>query len=150
MYDGVRWVNSEFFPRRGKRATESGTTQEARTKAEIEAIDPDKDYAIALSRFGISVSAFLDLTPKEFFLALKDRSEYDVDVVEGTLKPICESIRLSTLKLINVQLKRSDQITNPRKLWVHYWEKRVFKKPQTREEMKSVMKSIARAYKKKK
>ncbi len=74
----------------------------------------------------------------EFYLALKDWEEVEI----ARIRPICETIRISTLWLVNVQLPRKKRINRVEKLWKHIWEKED-KKPQTLQEMKSIMKVIA-------
>ena len=97
------------------------------------------EYAIAVSRFGFSWDEFLDLTPREFYLALKDTDDFQM----LALKPICNAIRLSTYWLVNIQLPKNKKIRNPKKLWEHSWDRNEL--PQTKEEMIRTMKFIAKA-----
>jgi len=94
----------------------------------------------------MSLQAFLLITPKEFYDALKDKGDYDKLEAETILIPICEAIRLDAFHQVNIQLPRGKKYRSARQLFTFYWDKvRNPKKPQTKKEMKKVMKSIAGA-----
>lgn len=99
-----------------------------------------KDFAIAVSRFGLTLDQFLQLTPLEFWLAIKDKDEYEL----SKIKPVCEAIRMQTWWLYNVAADRRSKIRKKERLMAFPWDKeRELKKPQTREEMKDTMKLMA-------
>ena len=91
-----------------------------------------------MSRLGIDYNTFLDLCPIELYLALKD----DTKLREYDSRIISESIRYSTLHLMNIQLEGPKKINNEKKLWSFEWEEK-FAKPQTKKEMIAVMKTMA-------
>lgn len=93
----------------------------------------------------MSFEMFLDLTPIEFFEALWEKEKHEEDIVMAYVRPLCESIRMSTFHLCNLQLKR--KINDPKKLMKFNWENST--PAQTREEMKKTMKQIAKAFAKK-
>ena len=93
-----------------------------------------------MSRFGIGYDTFLDLVPIELYLALED----DLELRQYQIKTISESIRTSTLHLMNVQLARKDKVRDEKKLWGFSWDgEDEGKESQTKEQMKNIMKSIA-------
>ncbi len=99
----------------------------------------------------MTTNAFLEITPKEFYLALKDKNEQDGLKVETNVKMICNAIRKSTRHLLNLSgksLKRP--ITNDHQIMVFPWDKNTVQKPQTKKEMMDVMRGIAEHYKKRK
>lgn len=99
-----------------------------------------KDYAIAISRFGLPSNQFLDLTPMEFWTAIKDKDEYEL----SKIKPVCEAIRMETWWLFNAAVDTRSRIRKKERLMAFPWDKGyVAKTPQTREEMKGVMKFMA-------
>lgn len=98
-----------------------------------------KEYAIAVSRFGLDMDVFLELTPYEFFHALNDYEQ----VEQSKVIPICESIRMNTLWLVNVQLPRGKRVRRAQQLMKFPWDGRQQRKAQTPEQMKNVMKMIA-------
>lgn len=96
----------------------------------------------------MSLQAFLEITPKEFFLALKSKGKYDGNFAESNIKWICNTIRTQTLYLYNPIVDKKSRKHDPRKL-IHFpWDKDSYKKPQTREKMKQVMKAIVSSFKK--
>ncbi len=82
---------------------------------------------------------YLKLTPIEFFHALNQRHKKEEDLILNIVRPICESVRMSTLYLFNIQVRKKDRIRNVKKLMVFPWERK-YTKPQTLKEMKGVMK----------
>lgn len=91
---------------------------------------------------------FLDLTPREFFDALRERETYESNMAFDQVRTICQTIRYHALVSVNTQRKRP--IMNPKKLWVFSWEKEDVAPAQTKEEMVAMMKAIAKYYKSKK
>lgn len=88
---------------------------------------------------------FLDLTPKEFFDVLYDKEEHEKDIILAQVRTICDTIRLQTYHLVNVQLSEKKKIRDSKQLMKFEWDKP--KPTQTAEDMKKVMKAIARNYK---
>lgn len=87
---------------------------------------------------------FLDLTPKEFFEALWEREEFEEKRIVAHIRPICETIRMQTLHLMNIQLPKGEKIYNLKRLMKFKWEKEEETRPaQTFESMRSIMKAIA-------
>lgn len=105
----------------------------------------ERDYVLALSRFGMPLNVFLDLTPKEFFNSLREREKHEGDVIMGQVRTICETIRLQTLHLLNVQLPKGKKIRQPKQIMKFKWDQA--QPAQTVEEMKQIMKAIARSFK---
>ncbi len=101
---------------------------------------------MALARFGISYRAFLDITPREFYLALEDDGKQKKDKMDAVVRPICETIRLQTFHLVNVQLAKKDQVTDEKRLIPFPWDRERFKQ-QSKQGMVTTMKSIAAYYK---
>lgn len=93
---------------------------------------------------------FLELTPVEFFAAVKSKEEYDGYAVKSVIRHVCETMRLQTHWLVNIQLPKNKKIKNPRQMMRFLWDDEIIKPSQTREEMKSVMKAIASGFKNKK
>jgi len=75
-------------------------------------------YAIALSRLGLSVSEFDDLTPFELDCALRDHSEYHF----AYLKEFMNLQRHIGTVLRNKGLKESAQYRDSRRLYRLSWE----------------------------
>lgn len=105
-----------------------------------------RDFAIAVSRFGIDFNSFLDLTPREFFLAIQDKEQYDVDLVEANYQMISESVRFIGWRLFNIQVPRKHQIRTPQKFmkfpWDEKYQKKAKKKNMSVDQMKAVVKSL--------
>jgi hypothetical protein len=82
----------------------------------------------------------MDITPREFWLAVKDKDKYE----ESKIKPVCEAIRTSTWWLVNVAVDKRSKVRKKERIMTFPWDKAYTpKKPQTREEMKEVMKMMA-------
>ena len=104
------------------------------------------DYGIALAEFGVKPWEFDKLSPREYFLALEHKSKRVENETLGIVIPICNTIRLSSLKLYNQQCgKRRDQITRPRNFIMFPWEIDEVREPQSLKEMKNVMRMLAMA-----
>lgn len=89
------------------------------------------------------MSQFLQLTPREYYLALKDNEK----ILLSTTRPVCEAIRMSTWWLANLQItQKSKKIRKPEKIMRFIWDDD-YKEPQTLKQMKNVMKFIAAATK---
>jgi hypothetical protein len=85
----------------------------------------------------------LDLTPKELYLAIKNKEEYDGHAVKSIIRPVCEVIRLEAFWLVNLQLEKTKKIKHPSKMIKFEWDEQL-KERQTPEEMKGVMRAIIR------
>lgn len=97
-----------------------------------------------MARFGMSPEQFLDTTPREFYLSLRDHSQIE----EARLRPVLESIRMAAWKLYNTQVtKRKDLLARPEKLYRLKWDKERRPTLQTPEQMGKVFKAIARSTK---
>lgn len=88
---------------------------------------------------------FLDLTPKEFFNALYEKEKYESNIVLAQVRAICDTIRLQTFHLINVQLPKGRKYRDAKQLMRFEWD--TARPAQTVEEMKQIMKAIARGFK---
>ncbi|KKL46137.1 hypothetical protein LCGC14_2348570 [marine sediment metagenome] len=86
------------------------------------------------------MAQFLLLTPLEFWLAIKDKNEFEL----SKIKPVCEAIRMQTWWLFNIAADRRSKIHKKEKLMIFPWDKEgALKTPQTEEEMKDTMKLMA-------
>jgi len=102
---------------------------------------------------GVTPREFMQITPIEFHHAMVKKREFIQNENEFNLsrtKIIAETIRMETLFLVNVQLPRNKKIRKAQRLFLFDWERPdpTKVKRQTREEMKAVMKAIARGNKK--
>ena len=89
----------------------------------------------------MSPDQFKEITPREFFGALKDEK----DRREYKTRIIADSIRMQTLKLLNIQLPRHKKIRSEKLLWHLPWDFDAGKvKYQTAGQMKNVLKAMAR------
>lgn len=79
----------------------------------------------------------------EFFVSIRDREKYDKKLNELIYQPLAETIRMQTMHLFNVAVTKG-RISDPRKLMRFPWDEE--KEPQTKEQMKQVMKDIAAYY----
>lgn len=86
---------------------------------------------------------FLDLTPAEFYTSLWEKEQHEEDVVIAQVRIVCETIRLQTAHLINIQTGKGHKIRNVKKLMRFQWEQEV-QPAQTKEEMIGMMKMIAK------
>src|SRR5262245_54082658 len=125
MLKGICQTCPAFFPR--QRRTDSGTkTSRERARAiKIEEEEKDivaRDYVYALSRFGMPLEQFLELTPREFFDALWEREQHEQDVVTAQVRIICETIRMQTAHLLNIQLPKLRKIDDLKKIMTFKWE----------------------------
>lgn len=89
---------------------------------------------------------FLELTPREFSNALWERERHEEEIVTAQIKTICETIRLQTLHFVNTQLPKGKKVKNPKQLIRFQWDENILP-AQTEEEMKAMMKAIARNFK---
>jgi hypothetical protein len=112
--------------------------------------DLDYDFPIALSRLGLSIAEFLEITPGEFYEALHDRNKRDLNIAEATSLPIASAIRLQTWWQVNIQLPPNKKIKRPEQFMTLPGDEQVSKEPQTKEDMVAMMKLIAAATKGKK
>lgn len=95
-----------------------------------------------MARFGMSPGEFLEITPLEFYNAIKEFDEVEI----SKIKPVAEAIRMSTWWLVSVQLPKKKRIRKPERLWTYPWDQ-TKKKPQSPAEMKNVMGIIVSATK---
>ena len=91
----------------------------------------------------MTLGAFLDITPKEFYHALRDKEKYDTYTVKATISAICDTIRMQTWWLMNIQLPAGKKISNEKNLMLFPWDDEDSKEPQTKEEIIATMKMIA-------
>ena len=98
----------------------------------------------------MTLGAFLDITPLEFYNALIDKEKYDTHGIEATVSAICDTIRMQTWYLLNVHLPRGKKVSNEKNLMLFPWDDEDSKQPQTKEEMIATMKMIAGGRKNKK
>lgn len=92
---------------------------------------------------------FLDLTPYEFYEGLREKEKHEEQLVLSNVRTICETIRLQTLHLVNVQLPKGKKVSNIKKLMLFKWEKEP-QPAQTQEQMKAIMKALAKGLSKRK
>jgi hypothetical protein len=102
-------------------------------------------YAMALSYLGaLSVEDFFQLTPRE----LDDAIYYKNKIEEGRIKAVFEVLRLQTYWNVNKHKKRGERRIRKEILMTFPWDSEPKRKIQNAEQMKQVMKSIARSYNK--
>ena len=70
------------------------------------------------ARLQLSHKDFNELTPVELYEAFKALNEAEYEHYKRDM----EVMRLQTLHLINIQLKRDDRLTDPRQLMTFAWE----------------------------
>ena len=103
---------------------------------------------MALSRFGLSWEHFLDLSPKEFYDALKDDNERKEQEIKVITRSISETIRMQTILLMNISgksLKKDiDNDVKMKKVFPFSWDQ---EETQTIGQMKTIMKTLAAAHK---
>lgn len=95
---------------------------------------------LAVAKLSIPVDAFYDMTPREFYYALKAKMNEE----DNQFKSMMEAARFISMNIWNSagkSLKKS--ITDPKKLLPFPWDKIAIKK-QSAEEMKSILMGIAR------
>lgn len=107
-------------------------------------IDSVGDYAFALSWFGLSHEDFLDLTPRELLVSIRVRVLNEKTVAQSISWPITSSLRMAALKIRGALLGKSAE-KDPKKLWDLPQDEEVkkYNKPQTLQEMKRILKTIA-------
>lgn len=71
-----------------------------------------------MSRLGLSAEQFFESTPIEIHYALKASDDLEQYRMQG----IMETIRLNTVQLINLQLKKSKQYRKASDLYKFHWE----------------------------
>jgi hypothetical protein len=86
---------------------------------------------------------FLDLTPFEFYEALREREDHEDQLTLAYVRTICETVRLQTYHLVNIQLPKGKKISNVKKLMLFKWEKEP-QPAQTQDQMKAIMKALAK------
>jgi hypothetical protein len=103
-------------------------------------------YAMALSHLGaMSIEEFFQLTPRELDTAIHYKNKTE----ESKLRVVLEALRLQTYWDVNKNRKRGERRTRKEILMRFPWDNEAPKRRfQTAEEMKKMMKSIARSYNK--
>jgi hypothetical protein len=100
-------------------------------------------YAITLSYLGaMSVEEFFQLTPRE----IDDAIYYKNKTEESKLRAVMEVLRLQTYWDVNKYRKKGEKRTKKEVLMKFPWDEEPKRRFQTAEEMKQMMKSIARSY----
>jgi len=96
---------------------------------------------MAFNRFGaITDEQFYDMTPVELHYAFEDFNELE----ENRIRVGYERMRLQTMFLVNTQIRREKQFTNPKKLMKFKWDKL---QEQTTDEISNKVKSLAEIFK---
>lgn len=96
---------------------------------------------IAVSRLGVSIDAFYRMSPVEFHYAMQDWREGQITQQRTTYN----SMRLQTMVITNMFVKRGNQIKDPRQLFHFPWDDEKSQEKQTVEEMKNMLYTIAAA-----
>jgi len=100
-------------------------------------------YAMVLSYLGaMSVEDFFQLTPREIDDAIyhKNRTE------ESKLRAVLEVLRLQTYWGINKYKQKGEKRTKKEVLMLFPWDEEPKRRLQTADEMKQMMKALARSY----
>jgi len=96
----------------------------------------------------LTLEEFEDLSPAELSLLFEKDVEHKQDKVTIAFRSSCEVMRIQTMYLINVQVKKESQIWQQQKFMPFTWDDKEVKK-QSVEEMKQIMFGIARTQNKK-
>lgn len=96
-------------------------------------------YSAALANLGVSVQEFLELTPRELDDAIHHRNR----TREAEMKAYLETMRLQTWWNVNKWLPSRKKI-NKKKMITFSWDTEP--KQQSMQQMKAVMKAIAKAH----
>ena len=99
---------------------------------------------IALSRFGLSVDAFFDTTPREFHIALRDhaetiqlQSQFDQELAFESARFIAFHVWNSAGKVLKRPFDRMEQV------FPFPWDKESPQRKQSPDEMKGILMGIA-------
>lgn len=102
---------------------------------------------MALMQFGITPDDFYDLCPCELSYAVFHKQKeinIQVELEQNKTRIITDCIRMAaTILYNNTRPPKTPAIRNPKKLFGLPWDNEHKKIPQTREQMKAVMKIIA-------
>lgn len=99
---------------------------------------------MCVSRLGISVNEFYDMTPLEVSYALRDLSDREKMKMDGLVRITYESARYIAMNIWNSQGRYLKQeIKQPTELVRFPWDGIGASKKQSVEEMKAIMMSIA-------
>ncbi len=90
---------------------------------------------MALSRLHIAPQQFYDLSPAEFYEALKDHQDRETIKLEQQVQSIYDAMRLNALVVYNSAMGRKKGIKNPKDLFAFPWDKQ--EKEQSNEELKA-------------
>ncbi len=113
-------------------------------------MDYDKLCGLAISRLSLTVNEFYDLTPVEFYQALESTKEYEIAKLERDHKSNYSLARFIIMWVWNAQGRKFKQVlTDPKKMMRFDWEEEDKNEPQTIEQMRNQMKSIANYFKRK-
>jgi len=105
--------------------------------------------ARAAAILNITIDAFYDMTPKQFYYMLQARRDWEEQRVKHEMQVAYEVERLGCVMVINSQLKRKDQYKDVQDLIRFTWEGAEPKK-QSVSEMKEILLGIASSSKKRK
>lgn len=107
---------------------------------------------IGISQFGMTPQQTMDLVPVELWYAYMDKRntiEYREKSELNKVRLICEVMRIGTMQQINIHLPTRKKIKNPKKIMRLPWDGEA-NKAQSLEEMRTMMKFIAKINKNKK
>ena len=105
--------------------------------------------ARAAAILNITIDAFYDMTPKQFYYMLQARRDWEEQRVKHEMQVAYEVERLGCVMVINSQLKKKDQYKDVQDLIRFAWEGAEPKK-QSVDEMKGILLGIASSSKKRK
>lgn len=89
---------------------------------------------LALGVLGMRRSDFYDMPVGEFWEAL----EAHYKEVEAERRHVGELVRGAALRLFNINLKKSDQIRDPRKFWPMPWDDEVLEAEEVTRELEAM------------
>lgn len=92
-----------------------------------------------MHRFHYTPTQFYLLSPVEFHYAIKD----DRMRQEQNTRDTFDAMRLQTWVLVNMQVKKGHQLSQPEKLFTFPWDKKKEQKTQSLDEMKAALMAIA-------
>lgn len=90
---------------------------------------------MALSRLHITPQQFYDLSPVEFYEALKDHQDRETIMLEQQVQSTFDAMRLNALVVYNSAMGRKKGIKDPKKLFQFPWDKE--EREQSDEELKA-------------
>ena len=97
-----------------------------------------------MSRLHITPFEFYRLSPAEFYTAIQDHQIREQSKLETQVHSIYEAVRLHGMWMYNFTpgVKKADMLKTPTKLCKFAWEEEKVIKPQSTDQMKSVVNSI--------